>query len=411
MSRNVGIPRYLKHSSGQARVIINGKVYYLGKHGTKASKQRYDALVAEWLSTGRSNTFGLNASALTLADVVVGYLRHCKSHYDGGSEYVQTKLLLRVVSKLYATHSAVDFGPLQYKAVRETLIGDPKCQWSSGNQKKNAKPLSRQYINAQMKRLARMFRWAAANGDVPAEVYNTLRLIPSLQRGRTKAPESHAIGPVPLDTVKATLLHCSPVVADMVRLQYLVAARPAEICRLTVAMIDRSGDVWVARLQEHKTAHHGRIRELHFGPQAQELLLPYLDRNENVELFSPAESEALRRAALSDARTTPSNCGNRPGYSNRTRQGRPSKRKPSDKYTPSSYAQAIRRAAEKANVEHWAPNQLRHAGGTNIRSRHGLEHSQATLGHSKADMTQHYAKVDREKASEVAMTDRERRIN
>ena len=38
------IPVYRRHSSGQARVTINGRDYLLGPHGTKASKIEYDRI-------------------------------------------------------------------------------------------------------------------------------------------------------------------------------------------------------------------------------------------------------------------------------------------------------------------------------------------------------------------------------
>lgn len=74
MSTHSSTPRYLKHASGQARVILNGKTFYLGKYGSKASKQRYDALIAEWLSSGRSSTFGLTPSEASMAQVMLDYI-------------------------------------------------------------------------------------------------------------------------------------------------------------------------------------------------------------------------------------------------------------------------------------------------------------------------------------------------
>jgi hypothetical protein len=42
------LPKYRKHkASGQAVVTLNGVEHYLGPHGTKASKTRYDRLIAE----------------------------------------------------------------------------------------------------------------------------------------------------------------------------------------------------------------------------------------------------------------------------------------------------------------------------------------------------------------------------
>jgi hypothetical protein len=50
------IPAYRRHSSGQARVTIAGRTHYLGKYGSKASRQRYDQLIAEWLASNRSTS-------------------------------------------------------------------------------------------------------------------------------------------------------------------------------------------------------------------------------------------------------------------------------------------------------------------------------------------------------------------
>ncbi len=47
------LPKYRKHKrSGNALVVLNGQEVYLGKHGTKASKEKYNRLMAEWLQSG-----------------------------------------------------------------------------------------------------------------------------------------------------------------------------------------------------------------------------------------------------------------------------------------------------------------------------------------------------------------------
>ena len=43
----------LRHSSGQARVTLSGKTYYLGKHGTTAAMAKYLELVKRWEAGGR----------------------------------------------------------------------------------------------------------------------------------------------------------------------------------------------------------------------------------------------------------------------------------------------------------------------------------------------------------------------
>jgi hypothetical protein len=118
------VPSYRKHRSGQARVTINGRDYYLGPHGTKASKAKYDRLVAEYLASGRSGSFGATADQLTMAMIVRDYLRHAKTYYGTGpsSQWHRCKLAFKPIKELYAATPAVEFGPERFKAVRQRMI-------------------------------------------------------------------------------------------------------------------------------------------------------------------------------------------------------------------------------------------------------------------------------------------------
>ena len=66
------------------------------------------------------------------------------------------------------------------------------------------------------------------------------------------------------------------------------------------------------------------------------------------------------------------------------------------------YANAIDKAAAKAQVSHWSPNQLRHTYATAIRKTHGLEAAQVVLGHSSPNMTLTYAQRDLNAAVRIA---------
>ena len=202
------LPQYRKHSSGQARGTINGRDYLLGPYDTKDSKREYDRLVAEFLASGRSPTFGLESDQFTVAVLILEYLDFAKGYYGTGetSEWHRLKLACRPVEALYAGLPARDFGPSQFKAVRQQMIDNG---------------LSRTGINAHMKRIVRMFKWCAAEGKLPASIHDTIRLIPGLKKGRTTARETDAISPVSEEVVNATLEFLLPVVADMVRVQLL----------------------------------------------------------------------------------------------------------------------------------------------------------------------------------------------
>lgn len=402
------VPKYRHNkTTGRAVVTICGRDYYLGKYNSKESKQAYKRLIAEWESTGKSTSFGIEKSKATVAMLISDFCDWANSYYpmngkdsEGGQIEIATDWLAD-----YDKLPVGQFGPLRLKAVRDAMIR------ATG---KHGKPLSRGYINDMVGRIVRMFRWGVENEIVEASVYQALKSVPGLRAGRTSAPDLDPVEPVEDWLIEATLGQCSPVLATMIRLQQLCGMRPGEVCKLTPGMIDRSKDVWIAKLSKHKTAWKGKKREIFVGPQGQKLLLPFLLRPNDQPLFSPAESEKWRLEQRNAARTTPDGYGNRRGTNKKTEPTR----QPGNTYDTNSYRKAIWHAVAKAfplcsdateedlkqwrDKYRWSPNQIRHLTATEIRAKFGLEAAQVYLGHSHADVTQIYASIDREKGMAVA---------
>jgi len=61
-------PSYLFHKpTGQARARIDGKDYYLGAYDSAESRERYEALVAQWLlRNGDATQYTLSVDELAL---------------------------------------------------------------------------------------------------------------------------------------------------------------------------------------------------------------------------------------------------------------------------------------------------------------------------------------------------------
>jgi integrase len=376
---------------------------YLGKHGTPASQEAYGRAVAELAASSSNAT---TARPITINDLTVVEL--CSSYLDFAAGYYRKngrpsdwlchiRLMITRLCHLHGREPAATFGPLKFKAVRQSLV-------DAGH--------SRPYINKLMAIVPRVFKWGAAEELVPAAVYHSLRTVEGLKKGRTKAPEPDPVLPVEDMLVEATLPHLPPIVADMVRFQRLTTARPGEVCSIRPCDVDRSGDVWGYRPEHHKNEHHKRQRVVFIGPRAQDVLRPYLLRDSDAFCFSPAESESARKAERRSARKTKV----QPSQANRAKAH--PKRKPKDHYTKDSYNRAIGRAIQKANakakkdaeqqgikppalIPHWHANQLRHTGATEIRRCFGLEAAQSVLGHAKADVTQVYAERDQSLAAEI----------
>lgn len=396
------LPKYRRHrGSNQAVVTLGGRDHYLGPHGTKASKLEYDRLISEWLSSGRSLSFAASQSDITIVEMIAAQLRYAKDYYGTKptSEYHRIKLILKHLKGMYGRLLACEFGSVELKALRQQLI-------ASGN--------SRTYINANMKRLIRVFKWAAGEGMVSPLVPQTLALIPCLREGKCEARETEPVGPVDEILVQSTLPHMPEVVADMVRVQLLTGMRPGEVCTMRPCDLDRTSEVWIYSPAEHKTKHHGKRRVVPIGSRAQAVLLKYLARDPQANCFRPCDSEAKRRAAVHAERSTPLSCGNKPGSKRKRRPQRAA----GEQYDTRSYGRAITRACDKAfpapegienealeqwRQEHrWSPNRLRHTAATNVRREFGLEAAQIILGHSQANVTQVYAERDLAKGIEVA---------
>jgi integrase len=277
--------------------------------------------------------------------------------------------------------------------------------------------LCRGRINKDVARVKRMFRWGAAKKLVPSAVFGQLAAVEGLRAGRSAARETGPVRPVAWETVQAVLPFLRPQVAAMVLLQYHTGMRPGEVQILRGMDLDTGGRVWKyrpgsdrGRHGAHKTAWRGHDRTILIGPRGQEVLRPWLRLNLTEYLFQPREAEAARDAERRLARKTPMT----PSQAGRRPKPNP-KRRPGERYTPSSYAAAVAAGVEAANrrrldlgpqrpedlVPHFSPNQLRHAKATEIRREAGLDAARAVLGHRSPAVTEVYAEIDLRKAEQV----------
>lgn len=405
---NSRMPGYCHHkASGQATVTLSGKTYYLGPYGSLVSRAEYDRLTAAWLAGGRRLP---THDELTIAELMVRYIDFAQRHYSRNGhptkEVDNVKVALRLVRQLYGPLLVTEFGPLKLKTIQSMLAAGYTD--SKGNA---VAAIARRTVNARVASVKRMFKWAVSEEMAPADLAHALSTVRGLQKGRTIAREPDPIGPVDDEVVDSTLPHLPSVVADMVRFQRLVGCRPSELCGLRPCDIEKRDDIWVFTPSEHKTQHHGHQRRIFVGPRAQEILKPYLSRDPEQFCFSPSESEADRKQAMRSARKT------KVQPSQRDRSKKKPRLKPGSQYTRCSYARAVARACELAfpvpegygaedaaawrKKNRWSPNRLRHAVGTEVRRKYGLEAAQVVLGHSKADVTQIYAQRDGDLAAQI----------
>ncbi len=152
-------PSYCLHkATGQAVVRIDGKDCYLGKYGTKDSRDAYDRLIAEWLACGRRLPTATAGNGQTINEMLLAYWRWAEKTYRDGDgnptrELDNLKDALRPLRKLYGVTEAAKFGPMSLRTVREEMIAVGLC---------------RRTINTRIGRLKRVFRWAVSYELLPS---------------------------------------------------------------------------------------------------------------------------------------------------------------------------------------------------------------------------------------------------
>lgn len=351
-------PSYLLHKpTGQARVRIQGKDHYLGEYGSEASRIAYGQLVAN-LAAGvpidpfkppnrGSNTTNDPATGLTINELVLAFMRYAQTHYvkngQPTSEIHCLKSVTRPLVDLYGFTPVESFGPTMLKAVRQRFV---EAGWV------------RKTINKGVGRIRTIFKWGVENEMVSSSILQALQAVAPLLAGRTEAVDNPAKIPATPKQIEAVKPHVSPLVKDLIDVQRLTGARAGELLAMTPASLDRTGAIWLYRVDGHKTVHHGHQRIIAIGKQGQAILTRRMAKlNPTDRIFR------IRR---------------------------------------DSYTLSIRRACVKHGVEPWTPHQLRHAMGSEVREKFGLEHVQATLGHAEFSMSEVYAKATLQRAIDVA---------
>lgn len=347
--------------SDRAFVVIDGKRIKLGIWGSEEAESRYRELI-----TGSSTPKPKSdqpseaepSTCPTVIEVMAPFMSHVvKAYPENDAEVWHFRAALKILKAQFGELQAEQFGPRRLRKVREAMI---------------EKGWSRRYVNGQVSRIKRMFRWAVAEERLGPAVYQALCSVEGLREGRTEAHEPPPVSSVADEVVDATLPFLNATVADMVAVQRLCGCRPGELCMMATENIDRTGEVWLYTPPRHKTQHHGKRRIIALGPKSQSILKRYLF---HVDDFFP--------------------------------------------YTTASYRQAIRRACDRAfppgenlsEVEaaawrkqhRWKPNQLRHTAATKVRAEHGIEGAQHVLGHARANVTEVYAEKNLEQAKAIAL--------
>lgn len=411
-------PRISHHSSGQARVYVRGKSYYLGPYGSPEAEKAYRKLLADLEAGGKAPP---DPRGPTVSAACLRYLEHAERHYrhpDGRptSQMGFVRKALAVTCELFGRTLASEFRGRRLKEVRERMVSLGWC---------------RRNVNAHVACVRRAWRWLAGEELVPPEAYQSLAAVAGLARGRTEARDPEPVGPADPAAVEATLPHLTPHLADAARLQLLTACRPGEALGCRPCDLEMRGGVWRWEPKDHKTAWRGKSRVILLGPKAQALVEGLLPREcprcgargrarriawrdtlcgpcadacqeagvcgpwpwvrppqWDGHLLDPVDSEDERLWLQRIRSRTPRRvqCRVRAGLKRH--------------FTVGAYSKRVRLVCKRLGVPHWHPTQLRHSAATLIRAEESLELARCILGHSSIHTTRVYAEEDLKKAAD-----------
>ena len=144
MPRKQSIPTYrLRRDRGGAVVTLTDSVtksrreIWLGEYGTAESQQRYERVIAEWLTCGRRLPAAKTSmiGGPTVDELIYEYWPTMERAYS--PSYLSTlRAAIRLLRSMYGASTADSFGPLDLRLLRDAMIrGDsrtdpPRAPWS-----------------------------------------------------------------------------------------------------------------------------------------------------------------------------------------------------------------------------------------------------------------------------------------
>ena len=295
------------------------------------------------------------------------------------------RLIISLVLEIFPDCPISKFTAMSFRHVRKHV--------AEVGMSRKPMPWSRNYANKLLKYIKTIFNWGVSYDLVPPEIAAKVASVPAISERESDLEERAKVVEVPDHVVRQTLPFLPPVVADMVKVQRGACMRPKEVRELRVGDIDKTGEIWMIRTDQHKTARFGVKRFIAFGVAEVKILRRRCENKTDDDfVFSPRDAMLENWAERAAARKTPMMPSQRLRAETRAQ-------KKLDKighfYSPNTYRQSISDAIKKAAragipIPHWHPYQLRHASVTATSMTHGRETASLLAGHKSFKTTEVY---------------------
>ena len=131
----------------------------LGKHGSDASRRKYDRIIAEFVANGRQAFFA--PDEIPIESLIVRYLDYASRELDySPGRKDRLKRLMRRLNHLYGQQPVSAFGPSALKTLRQGFVDEG---------------FARDTVNAYIASIRQVFYWGAEEEIIPADIAAALR--------------------------------------------------------------------------------------------------------------------------------------------------------------------------------------------------------------------------------------------
>jgi len=343
---------------------------------------------------------------VTIGELVEHYKKNQTQVLSGLSEntqFYEESLVKRTEDflKPYYHWPINDFGPDELQKIQHALVD---YKYTHG---KTTKHYTRQGINAIIKNIKKIWKWGLGRQLLNHKNLQSLDEVKFLRLGAKNVHEKVKRKRVTEDDFKKVLSCINPIIGDMLRLIWLTAMRPYEVCNMRpFDFIRDDSECWLyipgrdcGPVGKHKTMRFERTKVIPLTKAAQDILTKYIIDFESKDfVFSPEQSVKLFLKQQSFNRKTPIHWGNRPG----TNRKEHPMITPGKKYDHNSLCRAVIRACQRAGVEKIVPYDLRRTAATGTRSLLGKEAAKVLLGHTTTETTDIYLLEEVQEAIKVA---------
>lgn len=326
-------PTYIYHPKGIGRIYWRGQFRNLpGDYNSPESLAAFHRMCQHVAITGE-----LPAEAppeLTVASLCERFEVYAAVRYSGSNEARNLGYAVKELVAIFADVPAVKFGPASLKVVRARIVERGLCRATA---------------NRRAKQIVQIFAWAVEEELIGPDVWQALKAVRPIPKGRDGSFDYDPIRPVDLEQYRRTIEAIAPHYRVALEVQRMTGMRSGELLAMRPQDVDMLGTHWFYRPVHHKTRHAIGDKIIGIPEPAAVLLVANMPKDYTCRWFP---------------------------------------------WRVDSHYHAVCRVCDKLEIPRWHPHRLRHNAATIIEQAFGSrEPARILLGHTNEKTTGKYVMV------------------